>query len=147
MIKVAELMTRNPHTLLISNTFGDAKKLMSEYDIRHIPVVDVHNKLLGLVTQRDILAAQDSNLQDPSSDSSYLLTAKLERATGEDILTVSPHAGLRECAVMMQKRKVGCLPVVLNQKLIGIITDTDFVEIAINLLELQEEVEPTDENS
>ncbi|GAM62761.1 putative acetoin utilization protein acuB [Vibrio ishigakensis] len=43
---------------------------------------------------------------------------------------------------MMQKRKVGCLPVISNQTLVGIITDSDFVAVAINLLELQEEVEP-----
>lgn len=142
MIKIADLMTRNPHTLLRSNTLGDAKKLMSEYDIRHVPVVDVDGKLLGLISQRDVLAAQDSSLQSDSKEGSNTLSTPLNQVMGDNILTVSPRAGLRECAVMMQKRKVGCLPVVLNKKLVGIITDTDFVEIAINLLELQEEVEP-----
>ncbi|MEZ9895753.1 CBS domain-containing protein, partial [Vibrio lentus] len=63
MIKIVELMTRNPYTLLRSNTLADAKKLMAEHEIRHVPVVDVDDELLGLVTQRDILAAQDSSLQ------------------------------------------------------------------------------------
>ncbi|CZF77836.1 CBS domain protein [Grimontia marina] len=45
----------------------------------------------------------------------------------------------------MQKRKIGCLPVVEDDKLVGIITDSDFVAIAINLLEIQEETEPMEE--
>jgi predicted transcriptional regulator len=59
-----------------------------------------------------------------------------------NVMTADPHAGLKESAMYMQKHKVGCLPVVSNGRLVGIITDSDFVTIAIHLLELQEEVEP-----
>ncbi|GAM54264.1 acetoin utilization protein acuB [Vibrio ishigakensis] len=144
MIKIAELMTRTPYTLLRSNTLADAKKLMAEHDIRHVPVVDTEDKLLGLVTQRDILAAQDSSLQLNPNSECYTLETPLNLAMRKDVLTVSPRAGLRESAMMMQKRKVGCLPVISNQTLVGIITDSDFVAVAINLLELQEEVEPVE---
>jgi CBS domain-containing protein len=57
-------------------------------------------------------------------------------------MTAEPRAGLKESALYMQKHKVGCLPVVHNKQLVGIITDSDFVAIAINLLELQEDSEP-----
>ena len=57
------------------------------------------------------------------------------------LITVDPKAGLKESAMHMQKHKVGCLPVVNKNHLVGIITDTDFVAIAINLLELQEEID------
>ena len=57
-------------------------------------------------------------------------------------MTVSPQAGLKESAMHMQKHKVGCLPVVEKGQLVGIITDSDFVAIAINILELQDEMEP-----
>ncbi|CAM3078383.1 CBS domain-containing protein [Vibrio rarus] len=147
MMKIVELMTRNPYTLLRSNTLADAKKLMAEHDVRHVPVVDVDDELLGLVTQRDILAAQDSSLQVNPDSGAYTLTTPLNQAMRKNVITVSPHAGLRESAMMMQKRKVGCLPVVQNGKLVGIITDSDFVAIAINLLELQEEVEPIEVGS
>ena len=60
----------------------------------------------------------------------------------KSVMSVEPRAGLKESAIYMQKHKVGCLPVVENHELVGIITDSDFVTIAINLLELQEEVEP-----
>ncbi len=57
-------------------------------------------------------------------------------------MTADPNAGLKECATYMQKHKVGCLPIVSEGHLVGIITDSDFVMIAIHLLELQEETEP-----
>lgn len=145
MIKVEDMMTRNPHTLLRSHSLSDAKHLMTEHEIRHVPVVDTENRLLGVVTQRDVLAAQESSLQKISEDQSHTLTTPLDVAMRKNVMTVDPHAGLKESATYMQKHKVGCLPVVLNQELVGIITDSDFVTIAIHLLELQEEGEPDDD--
>ena len=142
MIKVEDMMTRNPHTLLRSNSLADAKNLMDEHEIRHIPVVDVDGTLLGVVTQRDVLSAQESSLQNIPEEQSHTLATHLEAAMRKNIMTVAPQAGLKESAYYMQKHKVGCLPVVAHRKLVGIITDSDFVTIAIHLLELQEEAEP-----
>ncbi|MBD0788395.1 CBS domain-containing protein [Vibrio sp. Y2-5] len=142
MIKVEDMMTRNPHTLLRSNTLSDAKHMMEALDIRHIPIVDANKGLLGVVTQRDILAAQESSLQKTSSTTSYTDDSPLYEIMHLQVMTVAPQAGLKESAMYMQKHKVGCLPVVAKGELVGIITDSDFVAIAISLLELQEEVEP-----
>ncbi len=142
MIKVEDMMTRNPHTLLRSNTLADAKHMMDALDIRHIPIVDANKRLLGVVTQRDILAAQESSLQKTSSSSSYTDDSPLYEIMHTQVMTVSPQAGLKESAMYMQKHKVGCLPVIAKGELVGIITDSDFVSIAVSLLELQEEVEP-----
>jgi CBS domain-containing protein len=141
MIKVEDMMTRNPHTLLQSHTLADAKHLMEALDIRHIPVIDRETQLLGVISQRDLLSAQDSSLQT-HVDEGYTLETTLDIAMRKNVMTVDPHAGLKESATYMRKHKVGCLPVVSDQKLVGIITDSDFVTIAIHLLELQEEVEP-----
>lgn len=142
MIKVEDMMTRNPHTLLRSHTLADAKRTMEALDIRHIPVVDSDNRLLGLVTQRDVLAAQDSSLQKIPDEQSFTLAAPLYEVMRTGVMSVAPQAGLKESATYMQKHKVGCLPVVKKGHLVGIITDSDFVGIAINLLEIQEESEP-----
>ncbi len=142
MFKVEDMMTRNPHTLLRSHSLSDAKKLMSEHEIRHVPVVDTDNRLLGVVTQRDVLAAQESSLQKTSKAQLHTLATPLDMAMRKNVMTVAPHAGLKESALYMQKHKVGCLPVVASGQLVGIITDSDFVTIAIHLLELQEETEP-----
>ncbi|WP_413285100.1 CBS domain-containing protein [Vibrio sp. MA40-2] len=146
MIKIEEMMTRNPHKLLRSHSLTDAKHLMQEHDIRHVPVVDTENRLLGIVTERDVLAAQESSLQKIPEQQSHTLTTSLEIAMRKNVMSVDPHAGLKESALYMQKHKVGCLPVVQKQKLVGIITDSDFVTIAIHLLELEEEVEPDDDD-
>ncbi|AMF96181.1 CBS domain-containing protein [Vibrio fluvialis] len=142
MIKVEDMMTRNPHTLLRSHTLADARHMMEALDIRHIPVVDANRKLLGIVTQRDILAAQESSLQRLPAEQSYTADTPLYEMMHTEVMTVAPQAGLKESALYMQKHKVGCLPVVAKGELVGIITDSDFVSIAINLLELAEESEP-----
>lgn len=142
MIKVEDMMTRNPHTLLRSHTLADAKSTMDALDIRHIPVVDADRVLLGVITQRDVLSAQESSLQNIPQAQSYTLATPLKDVMHTNIMSVEPRAGLKESAIYMQKHKVGCLPVVDNGELVGIITDSDFVTIAINLLELQEEAEP-----
>ncbi|WP_282177803.1 CBS domain-containing protein [Vibrio nereis] len=142
MIKVEDMMTRNPHTLLRSQHLSDAKTLMEAQDIRHVPIVDAEKKLLGVVSHRDVLAAQESSLQKLPESQSYTLNTPLSEVMKNSVMSVSPLAGLKESAIYMQKHKVGCLPVVDKGRLVGIITDTDFVSIAISLLELQEEVEP-----
>ncbi|MCL9781404.1 CBS domain-containing protein [Vibrio sp. S4M6] len=142
MIKVEDMMTRSPHTLLRSDSLFDAKQAMKKYDIRHIPVVDDNNKLYGIVTQRDVLSAQESSLHKIPTNNAYTLNTPLNDIMHANVLSVEPRAGLKESAKYMQKHKIGCLPVIDKGQLVGIITDSDFVSIAINLLELQEDVEP-----
>ncbi|MGF1754033.1 CBS domain-containing protein [Vibrio makurazakiensis] len=142
MIKVEDMMTRNPHTLLRSHKLADAKSTMDALDIRHVPIVDANKHLLGMVSQRDVLAAQESSLQHIPENQSFTLNTPLFEVMKTGLMTVAPQAGLKESAIYMQKHKVGCLPVVNKGQLVGIITDSDFVSIAINLLELQEEAEP-----
>ncbi|MCG3745697.1 CBS domain-containing protein [Vibrio cincinnatiensis] len=142
MIKVEDMMTRNPHTLLRTHTLADARHMMEALDIRHIPIVDANHKLLGVITHRDVLAAQESSLYNQNAETSYTEETPLYEVMHTGVMSVAPQAGLKESAIYMQKHKVGCLPVVSKGELVGIITDSDFVTIAINLLELQEDTEP-----
>ncbi len=61
-----------------------------------------------------------------------------------DVITVDEHASLRQCALFLEGHKISCLPVVTHGKLRGIITDTDFVAVAINLIEQMEHIEATE---
>ena len=72
MIKVEDMMTRNPHTLLRSHQLADAKHTMDALDIRHIPIVDANKQLLGVVSQRDVLAAQESSYKTSQKTSPSL---------------------------------------------------------------------------
>ncbi|PKF81030.1 acetoin utilization protein AcuB [Vibrio sp. vnigr-6D03] len=142
MIKIEDMMTRSPHTLLRSHSLQDAKNLMAEHDIRHVPIIDTDSKLLGVISQRDVLATQESVLTKETQAGSFTLATPIDKVMVSKVIAVSPKAGLRESAIYMQKHKIGCLPVVEHGKLVGIITDTDFVGIAINLLEIEEDTEP-----
>lgn len=110
---------------------------MVQSDIRHVPIIDNKEHVLGIITERDILLAQES-----ASDNKTIDSNAIEQYMHTQISTISSRAGLKEAALYMQKHHIGCLPVLHEQKIIGIITDSDFVSIAINLMELQDEVEP-----
>jgi CBS domain-containing protein len=143
MLSVAEIMTREPYTLGPDDTLADARKLMAEHHIRHIPVVSGDGTLVGLVSQRDVLAAEDSSVLnesgDPDATESYVALSTIMTSP---VQTVDEHASLRGTALHLQKNKMGCLPVLRDGRLVGIITDSDFVAIAINLMEQLEASEP-----
>ena len=120
---------------------------MAEHHIRHIPIVSGDDTLVGLVSQRDVLAAEDSTVLiqpgDPKSRESYVALSTIMTSP---VQTVDEHAGLRGTAMHLQKNKMGCLPVLREGRLVGIITDSDFVAIAINLMEQIEAGEPEEED-
>lgn len=143
MITVDEIMTTDLVTLPDSATVQDAVQLMEEKHIRHIPVVDAAGALIGLVSHRDVLASTDSTLraqdqrQNPAS-------VPLSKIMTRNVSTVEETTNLRNAALHIQKHKYGCLLVVTQGKLRGIITNSDFVAVAINLLQQLDETEPPD---
>lgn len=143
MITVDEIMTAKPFTLTDSDTVGGARKLMSDRDIRHIPILNSDGELVGLVTHRDVLAATASSLAD-SATTDDVDAVPLSRIMVEEVETVSPGSSLKQAALRLKGHKYGCLPVVDEDKIIGIITDSDFVGVAINLLEQKEEMDLED---
>ena len=146
MLSVAEIMTREPYSLGPDDTLADARKLMAEHHIRHVPVVSGDGTLVGLVSQRDVLAAEDSAVLsqpgDPDSKEGYVALSAIMTSP---VQTVDEQASLRGTAIHLQKNKMGCLPVMREGRLVGIITDSDFVAIAINLMEQIEAGEPEEE--
>ena len=136
MISVEELMTANPHTLREDSTLHDAWQIMTDKQIRHIPVTDDTGHLHGLVTQRDVLAATN-----PTTGGGDDGAAPLSSIMIRNVNVIHPTDHLRQAALHMQSHKHGCLPVVADGKLVGIITDSDFISIAINLLEQVELME------
>ncbi len=106
MIKVEDMMTRNPHTLLRTHTLRDAKSMMDALDIRHIPVVDANNHLQGLVTQRDILAAQESSLHPDEAEQSFTLDTPLYEMMHTNIMTAEPIAGSKRALSICKSIKL-----------------------------------------
>jgi len=144
MFTIDEFMTPDPYTLRETDTVEDARSFMAEKHIRHIPITDGDNHLLGLVTQRDVLAASDPVLlQD---DVCALPGGKrISDIMIQNVSVIHKEDSLRQAALYLQSHKIGCLPVVSDDRLVGIITDSDFIAIAINMLEQAELMEDDEE--
>ena len=141
MFGIESIMTTNLVTISPSASLEEARSLMHENRIHHLPVVDQNEALVGLLTLTDVLAASDSRLRDDDSRI-HATDICINEVMVTDLATVDEHASLRQAALFLEKHHIGCLPVVTDGKLRGIITDTDFVGVAINLLEQIEESEP-----
>ena len=146
MLTVAEIMTREPYTLGPDDTLATARQLLAEHHIRHIPVVSADGSLIGLVSQRDVLAAGDTSVLNREGGNSRENYVALSSIMSSPVQSVDESASLRGTALHLQKHKVGCLPVLRKGKLVGIITDSDFVAIAINLMEQLESAEPDEDD-
>ncbi len=146
MLSVAEIMTAEPYTLGPDDSLAQARQLMSEHHIRHIPIVTGDRLLVGVVSQRDVLAAADSSvLSDREAHLAQEKHVALSSIMTSPVQTVDEHASLRGTALHLKKNRLGCLPVTRDGKLVGIITDSDFVTIAIHLMEQLEASEPLDD--
>jgi CBS domain-containing membrane protein len=135
MITVSEVMSTQVKTINLSESISTAKTMMKQDDIRHIPVVDNKNYPVGIISQRDILRAQVSDLtkNEPRTIDEELVA--VEQIMSKKISYAHPSDPLRGAGIEMQQHKFGCLPVIENDQLVGIITDSDFVSVAINLIE------------
>jgi CBS domain-containing protein len=144
MMTLEMIMSTNLTTLTPGDTLATARTIMHEKSIHHLPVLDKEQNLVGLVTLSNVLAATDSILRDAENriHASEIIVGDI---MVRDIVTVSEDASLRQAALFLEKHRIGCLPVVTDGELRGIVTDTDFVAVAINLLEQIEDTEPLDD--
>ncbi len=140
MISVEEFMTSELCTMSETDSVNDARSVMTERYIRHIPITDDENRLIGLVTQRDILAGtvpKPERRENKTSETGEVGT-RLSDIMIKNVSVVDKTDSLRTAAMYMQSNKYGCLPVVSDGRLAGIITDSDFIAIAINMIEQAE---------
>ncbi len=144
MITVDEIMTTELETLPETANLESALDLMTTRHIHHILVVDGDGNLVGIVTHRDVLAASDSTIRGKGRQKNMRSVA-LSDIMVRDVSTIDEHASVRSAALYLEQHDYGCLPVVTDGKLRGIVTNSDFVAVAINLLEQLEANEPQDE--
>ena len=140
MFSIEAIMSTNLITVPPSATLAEARALMQGNRIHHLPVIE-DTKLVGLVTLTNVLAATDSFLRDDRNriHANEILVGEV---MVKDVATVDINASLRQAALFLEKHQIGCLPVMTDGDLTGIITETDFVAVAINLLEQIESSEP-----
>ena len=128
--RVRDWMSPNPVTVPASTTLPEAHKIMEQRKIRRLLVVD-GDKLLGIITRGDVRGAQPSDATSLSIwEINYLLSRlTVERIMTTDMVTVSADAPIREAARLMLEKKIAGLPVVDNDKLVGIITESDIFRL------------------
>ena len=136
MITVKELMMEQLYTLKPTNTVHEARDLMLDKQVRHIPIVDYDGKFIGLVTKRDILAASISSLVDIDKTERDELDDGIPIAEImiTNVVVAQEDASLLDAAQNILDQKYGCLPIFRGETLVGILTESDFVRLAIHLM-------------
>src|SRR3989304_194887 len=124
-----EKINRNPITIGPEASFYEARALIHDKGIRHLPIVDKNNRLVGIRTDRDIREAAPSDAALLSVQELHYLLGKLKVSSimtpREKIITITPDTLIEEAVRLMHDHKIGCLPVGEGEKLYGIFTETD----------------------
>jgi CBS domain-containing membrane protein len=149
MMTVKELMSRELYTLKPTDTVYQARQLMVNKQIRHIPVVDEQEQLIGLLSQRDVLAASISTLAELETQEREELESGIliNQIMTHNVVIAEEDTNLLNATQFMLSQKQGCLPVLRGEQLVGILTETDFVKLAHHLMKKMAEYETTQSNS
>ena len=133
---VGERMTRNPVTITQDVGIEDALKTMRDNSVRRLPVLDKKGKLVGIVSDKDLLYASPSPATSLSVHELHYLLSKLtvKEVMSSPVITVTEYTPLEEAARIMVDNKIGGLPVLRNDKVVGIITETDMFKIFLEML-------------
>jgi acetoin utilization protein AcuB len=134
---IRERIQKNPVTISPDASFFEAQNLIHEKGIRHLPVVGKNNKLVGIVTDRDIREAAPSDATLLSVQELNYLLGKLKVSafmTPKDkLITITPDALIEEAVQLMHNHKIGSLPVMEGEKLYGIFTETDVLDHFVDI--------------
>jgi len=134
-------MTKRPITAHEDTSVDKALQLMREEKVRRFPVVDKHGKLVGIISEKDLLYASPSPATSLSIyEIPYLLSKiKVRDLMTQDVITVTENTPLEDAARIMADNKIGGLPVMRDTKLVGIITETDLFKVFLELLGARED--------
>jgi len=132
-----EKIQKNPVTISPEASFYEARNLIHEKGIRHLPVVDKKNSLVGIVTDRDIREAAPSDATLLSVQELNYLLGKLKVSSfmtpKAKLITITPDTLIEEAVQLMHDNKIGCLPIVEGKKLYGIFTETDALDHLVDI--------------
>jgi len=130
-LRVEDLMTRDVRTLGPNDPLSVADELMKVGNFRHVVVVEDDGEVAGVISHRDIVfsALGWSMGQGRHAHDKALETFTAKQVMHNTVFSTDPDAPLPEAAELMQRHKIGCLPVVRDGKLVGILTDGDLLAL------------------
>ena len=136
MLKVKDIMTSEVFVLHATQTLELVRSLMRIKHVRHVPIVDPDNTFVGLMTHRDLLAQTISHLAEVDDEEQEYLDRHIHimNIMKTDVTTVDPEMDVCSAITMLLEHKYGCLPVVTDGKLVGIVTEADFMKLTLDLL-------------
>lgn len=132
---VREVMTDSVTTVSSSARLLDAVLVLRRTGFRHLPIVD-GEQLVGIITDRDVQRLAPSLLENitPEQYNSIFEETPLERVMTKNPITVAPGTPVAKAVAILYEKKLGCLPVVENGRLVGILTVTDLLRVLHGLL-------------
>lgn len=128
---VEEVMKRDVITLYKEAPIEKALQLMNEHHIRHIPIINQENQVIGIISDRDIRDACPSIFQKEKSCND--LDNPVETIMTKDVITVHPLDFVEEISVIFYEKEIACLPVTKENTLVGMITEKDMLYTLIQL--------------
>jgi CBS domain-containing protein len=136
---VRAVMRPDPVTLSVTDTLDIANDIMRLGRIRHLPVVD-HGRVVGMVTQRDLFRAAVSSLLElgESAERDWLRKISVLAVMTPHVFTIGPSMPLRAAVEIMVDKRIGCLPVVEEGRIVGLVSETDCMSRLRSLLEAAE---------
>jgi len=128
---VEEIMRTEIVTLKKDDTIESALKILIKNHIRHIPIVDDENNVIGIISDRDIRDASPSILNKNNGYDALL--NPVEKIMTKNVITIHPLDFVEEISAIFYEREIACLPVTKEGKLVGIITEKDMLYKLIQL--------------
>ncbi len=128
---VEEIMKKDVITLKENDTILTALKLLNRNCIRHIPIVDDENHVIGIVSDRDIRDASPSIFQKSTRKDE--LRHPIGQIMSKDVITVHPLDFVEEVSAIFYEEEIACIPVTKDDKLVGVITEKDMLHTLIQL--------------
>jgi CBS domain-containing protein len=126
--RVKDVMATKVSTLGRNDTLDLADHVMALDRIRHLPVLE-EGRVVGVVSQRDLFrsALAIALGYGERAQKMLLKTLRVKEVMSEPAITISPEATIKDAARLMIERKIGCLPVLEDERLVGIVTETDLL--------------------
>src|SRR5262249_43829107 len=127
-MQVHEIMSKDIEVVDRNDNLRSVEERMATRQLRHLPVLE-QGEVVGMVTQRDLFKAAMSSTMGygDKAQQAYLRSVRVKEIMVYPVVTVSPDTSVAEAADMMINKGIGCLPVVDDQRLIGIVTKTDLL--------------------
>jgi len=125
---VKSLMNEKLVTVSADERLDTVDDIMALGQVRHLPVVK-GGDLVGIVSQRDLLRASLSSISNVGlgEKRAFLNSVKIREIMSPAVITITPGTTVQEAAEIMADEKIGCLPVVDNNRLVGMVTETDLL--------------------